>query len=549
MPSRSAESELGPDSAKRQKLESTDADADLAIAPPPSAPPAALEPVSLNAASRHTAEYGNYHGYYTKRKVGPQGDARLAVIPPDWLRGARVLDVGCNSGVVTIELAQKFGPARITGVDIDDTLIATARKNIDLAWSRQAPSPAVLSATRSLSLPPTRDLPPHTRPSSTPPSSSAPPSLPPTPSNLSYFPLALPRLLGYLPQPPRDVLTTYEAQPEVETTGITKRGRRKVMPVEILAFPDNVSFRTADWPNVSIPSDRKGYNVILAFSVTKWIHLHTLNAGLLTFFSKCFSSLLPGGLVNWGRLVGGKQSHPFPSFFPIEKNMIKKHLSIAVCLCPGVTLSDFVTPIEILGHLNFPVHKTGITVDFEYLSPTMAPVQGFMGVHSPAVHTTRTYDAALAGGKQYDILWVPAGPDPTRPDKPELGILALPPSLVRFLRQQAPKARYIMSVCGGSYILGHAGLLRGKKATTNKFMFNRFVELSPKGIEWVKQARWVVDGNTWTSSGVAAGSDMALAFIAHLTDDHTADLISGVMEIRRAKDSTDDPFAKVHSLL
>lgn len=114
-------------SPKRQKLtqESTPA---VAAAPPAGIP--ASEP--LTAATRHIAEHGNYKNYYQKRKPSVHGDARLAVIPPAWLKGARVLDVGCNSGVVTIELAQKFAPARVTGVDIDDTLIAAARKNCAL---------------------------------------------------------------------------------------------------------------------------------------------------------------------------------------------------------------------------------------------------------------------------------------------------------------------------------------------------------------------------------------------------------------------------------
>ena len=129
--SRAAESELGPVMAKRQKLSpATEAEpAPETTTPILTASVSPLAPLPLNSQTRHTADYGNYKGYYTKRKVSLHGDARLAVIPSEWLTAQRVLDVGCNSGVVTIELAQKYRPARVTGVDIDDELIATARRN------------------------------------------------------------------------------------------------------------------------------------------------------------------------------------------------------------------------------------------------------------------------------------------------------------------------------------------------------------------------------------------------------------------------------------
>ena len=49
---------------------------------------------------------------------------------------------------------------------------------------------------------------------------------------------------------------------------------------------------------------------------------------------------------------------------------------------------------------------------------------------------------------------------------------ATPPSLLEFLKKQAPGARYVLSVCTGSWVLAQAGLLRGKRATSNKFLFN-----------------------------------------------------------------------------
>ncbi|KAJ6529622.1 hypothetical protein B0H19DRAFT_968267, partial [Mycena capillaripes] len=55
--------------------------------------------------------------------------------------------------------------------------------------------------------------------------------------------------------------------------------------------------------------------------------------------------------------------------------------------------------------------------------------------------------------------------------------------------------------------LALAGVLTGKRATTNKSFYRTIVALMPKDINWVPEARWVVDGNVWTSSGVSAGDD------------------------------------------
>ncbi|PVH71381.1 hypothetical protein DL98DRAFT_435278, partial [Cadophora sp. DSE1049] len=60
-----------------------------------------------------------------------------------------------------------------------------------------------------------------------------------------------------------------------------------------------------------------------------------------------------------------------------------------------------------------------------------------------------------------------------------------------------------------------AGVLDGKKATMNKWAFYATSALGPK-THWVAKARWVVDGNVWSSSGVSAGIDVTLAWVASL---------------------------------
>jgi len=58
-------------------------------------------------------------------------------------------------------------------------------------------------------------------------------------------------------------------------------------------------------------------------------------------------------------------------------------------------------------------------------------------------------------------------------------------------------------------------LLDGYTATSNKRAF-AWVKQQSSAVTWLESARWVVDGNRWTSSGVSAGIDMTLALVAHL---------------------------------
>ncbi|KAJ7481819.1 class I glutamine amidotransferase-like protein [Mycena latifolia] len=227
-------------------------------------------------------------------------------------------------------------------------------------------------------------------------------------------------------------------------------------------------------------------------------------------------------------------------------------LSIAVCVSDEVTLSDFITPIEILASLNDaddPVFGAGMPevshrVTLDYLAPTMDPVVSVKGRLAPTFNPTLTYADVLASGKQFDVIWVPAGPVPDF----TTGESRIPKDEIAFIAQQAPKAKYVMSVCGGAIQLAFAGVLAGKRATTNKALYRMIVAATPKDIQWVPQARWVVDGKVWTSSGVAAGSDMALAFVEHLAGAKVARFIRGVIEIPEVTEK-DDPFATFHGLV
>lgn len=114
-------------------------------------------------------------------------------------------------------------------------------------------------------------------------------------------------------------------------------------------------------------------------------------------------------------------------------------------------------------------------------------------------------------------------------------------ALADFLRKRADAAEVTMSVCSGSAILARAGLLDGRRATSNKVFFQLATSQSD-AVDWVEEARWVEDGPFVTSSGVSAGTDMALAVIARLYGRAQADRVALIAEYEWEDDPSRDPF-------
>lgn len=116
-------------------------------------------------------------------------------------------------------------------------------------------------------------------------------------------------------------------------------------------------------------------------------------------------------------------------------------------------------------------------------------------------------------------------------------------ALLNFLRDRSQVAQVTMSVCSGSAILAKAGLLDGRKATSNKMWFSLATSQSDK-VNWVEAARWVEDGPFVTSSGVSAGTDMALGVISNLFGREAAERAAMVSEYTWNDDASYDPFVK-----
>jgi len=86
------------------------------------------------------------------------------------------------------------------------------------------------------------------------------------------------------------------------------------------------------------------------------------------------------------------------------------------------------------------------------------------------------------------------------------------PTLVKLVRATAQRARRVCSVCSGAFLLAEAGLLDGRRATTHWEYAARLQQAFP-GVRVECDQIYLRDGELWTSGGVTAGIDLALALI------------------------------------
>lgn len=197
--------------------------------------------------------------------------------------------------------------------------------------------------------------------------------------------------------------------------------------------------------------------------------------------------------------------------------MVKK--KIGIVLYPEFEALDVFGPVEMWG--NLPDYQV-VTVSEH--GGAVKSVQG--------VETNATY--SFANAPQFDILMVPGG----------MGSRAEVhnPAMLEFIRKQNKQSTWTTSVCTGSAILAQAGILKGYKATSNKLAYEFATNQDPD-VVWQRNARWVIDGKYVTSSGVSAGTDMALGLVEKLYDRSFAKRIARESEYIWNDNPAIDPFS------
>jgi len=179
-------------------------------------------------------------------------------------------------------------------------------------------------------------------------------------------------------------------------------------------------------------------------------------------------------------------------------------MRIVAVVFPDVQSLDVTGPTEVfsiaqrLGHADY---------ELEVVAPSAAPVRTSSGLRIVP-------DRALSACRgPIDTLLVPGG----------LGTAAArrDASLVAWLRAASARSRRVASVCSGAFLLAKAGLLDGRRATTHWDTCARLAEAHPE-VEVDPDPIFVKDGDVYTSAGVTAGIDLALALLEEDTNHDVA---------------------------
>jgi transcriptional regulator GlxA family with amidase domain len=179
-------------------------------------------------------------------------------------------------------------------------------------------------------------------------------------------------------------------------------------------------------------------------------------------------------------------------------------MEIAFLLFPGLTALDAVGPYEVLRSV------PGATIKMVAVDP--GPQRTDHG------GLALVADWALDDVRSPDVLVVPGGPGEAE--------VRADARVLDWVRAVHATSQWTTSVCTGSLVLGAAGVLEGKRATSHWTALDFLRELGAEATE----ERVVVDGKVVTAAGVSSGIDMALWLAAALTDEATARAIQLAIE-------------------
>ncbi|WP_080056383.1 DJ-1/PfpI family protein [Spirosoma aerolatum] len=165
--------------------------------------------------------------------------------------------------------------------------------------------------------------------------------------------------------------------------------------------------------------------------------------------------------------------------------------TIGIFVYNGFNTLDAIGPYQVLSELS--------GVDIFFVAKEKGIVKNQKGLKVQV-------DRSFADVAQLDILVIPGGAIETFQQTQDTTVL-------NWVRKINRRSVYTTSVCTGGWILGATGLLKGKNATTNWYRAQEMLTLYGATF---KPERYVQDGKFWTSAGVSAGIDMALAIVNDL---------------------------------
>lgn len=208
---------------------------------------------------------------------------------------------------------------------------------------------------------------------------------------------------------------------------------------------------------------------------------------------------------------------------PVPASGEKKKLGMV--LFDGFELLDVFGPLEMFGMLKD-------RVEIVMIAEKAGPVRSGAGPAAMA-------DVGFADAPKLDIVMIPGGIGTRREvDRPAFL------DAVKTLAQATPQ---VATICTGSGLLARTGLIDGVRATSNKMAW-KWATAQGANVLWVPKARWVEDGKYISSSGISAGTDMALGLIARLYGRDMAQWVAHRTEYRWNENAADDPFAAMNGL-
>lgn len=202
---------------------------------------------------------------------------------------------------------------------------------------------------------------------------------------------------------------------------------------------------------------------------------------------------------------------------------------VAVVLFEGFTVLDVYGPVQAFAASHQRREDGSIHRFFEVVTVAQqaGPVKSGEGPSTVADFSFETLPPV-------DILLIPGGMGTRKSVDDE--------ALIGQIKRASGASAMTTTVCTGTALLARTGLLDGRPATTNKMAWE-WVKSQGPNVDWRRVARWVDDGDIVTSSGVSAGTDMALGLVARLHGRETAERAARLMEYIWNDDADNDPFA------